>query len=480
MRKGGGTPAARGCGASARMWGVGLGLALAVVGVLTASAPFHFRDGYRSLAAVDATATTALVDPRGTGTVRLPYAPAELALDPSGRIILLATVAGVAAYTVSGDRTVPLEDWRLAQVPANGVAWLAGGQGIGIATPSAVAVYGLVAAGGRSRVERLAEARVPGAVGLAAGPATVPFSVLVATGSGVGLYGVQGQTLHRLPGAPAAPGGVWGIASTVDGAVAATWGPAGVAVWLWDGGGYRRASGWDPPSSAATDGPVAGVAFFPRGRGYWVLGRWGVLRAYAFGPDGVVPLPALSVSLPAKGAPPITATAGWGADGVAVLFPDGWSALAATPGAAPTQEAAWSLSGSRLAVYQPRAVLQGVPLTVDHPVQALRAEDADCPGGGAPCAEPAQVPAGTGVRYALSAAGCQGWVQAQAAENVSVPAGTRVCYRLELTTRDPRVTPVVDVTNLYELALHRAAVEVGSLLCLPGACPGGRSAAPTA
>jgi hypothetical protein len=142
----------------------------------------------------------------------------------------------------------------------------------------------------------------------------------------------------------------------------------------------------------------------------------------------------------------------------------------ASTGSAPAVQPDWSLAGLHLAVYRLRGVLAGIPLSVGHAVAALRAEDADCPRGGAACGDTASVPPGTAVRYDMSANGCGEWVTAAPFENVAVPPGDRVCYRLTLTTRDPTETPVVGVTNLYELAQRRTSANLASLLCLTRVC----------
>lgn len=446
-------------------------LALAVASLMATAWPFAFRDPYRSLAAVNRASTTALVDPRGSGTVRLPYLPAQLAMDPAGRIVLLATAGGLGAYVVSGGHPQPVPGWRLGTVAATGVAWLDGGRALAVATSGTVAVYGLVAELGRRRVARLAEAAVVGREGIAPGPPGIPLGVLIANPSGAGLYGVEGRALRLLDGGPADLTGNRGVASDNGGRRIATWGRSGVQLWAWNGGRYVRTPAWDPPDRARTDGPVIGVAFFPHGDGYWVLGAWGVLRAYGFGRGRATELVGLSFALPVSAPPPVAVATAWGPDGVAVLEPRGWQTFGVAAGGGPVPVPAWSLGALRLAIFQPRAVLTSVPLPVAHTVNELRAEDANCPGARAPCRERAHLPPGTGVRYGLSARGCRAWVPAAAATNVVVPPGARVCYRLVLTTSAPTRTPVVDVTNVYELVRRRTRAALPSLLCRVGACP---------
>jgi hypothetical protein len=136
------------------------------------------------------------------------------------------------------------------------------------------------------------------------------------------------------------------------------------------------------------------------------------------------------------------------------------------------QDSIRSLAGQRWAAYAPRAVLESVALPVGHPVTQLRVEDADCAAGQSPpnCTAMATVPAGTSVGYRVSTDGCRTWTATPVFTNVTAPSGSSICYQITLTTSDPAVTPVVDVTNLYEIAQQKVSGNVASLLCTGSSC----------
>ncbi len=105
-------------------------------------------------------------------------------------------------------------------------------------------------------------------------------------------------------------------------------------------------------------------------------------------------------------------------------------------------------------MYEPAAVLQSTVLPVGHTVDEVRVENADCAAGKTPpaCTGLPTLPPGTAVSYAVSTDGCRTWTPVPLFANVAVSPGDRVCYRRTLATSNGAVTPVVDVTNVYEIA----------------------------
>ncbi len=451
----------------------------ASAGTVKAQNPWWFQDPYTDTSSVNMAATTAEVDTAGTGTVQLPYGPAQVAFDPTGTYALVATPGGVTAWVFDGQAVLPVSQWALGSLAgATGVAWLLGGDAFGVSTGSQVAVYGLSAASGGDDAVLAATTRFSGAIGLAPGPSALPSAVLVATDSGATLLEAQGGSLVAVGSGIAAGTGNRGVAATSDGAVAATWRARAVQLWAWTGSAYAPAGRWDPPAPPATDGPVAGVAFAPQssaqGGAFWVLTSGGQLLAYAYGPAGLSALPGLSLSLSTSPALPVGLAAGWGPNAVAVLYPSGWRYEDIGGAGTFGPDAARGLAGQAWPLYAPSAVLQSVILPVGHSVDMLRVEDADCAAGQTPpsCSDLAQVPAGTSVAYQLSTDDCNTWTDAPVFTNVTVPAGSSVCYRLTLSTTDPIQTPVIDVTNLYEIAAVTTKESPGgpALLCLGAGC----------
>lgn len=469
-------PGRQGVGCRGRVALAAAGLVLAALlptgalaGVRTPSTnPLWLRDRYRTLAGVDLLHSTALLDP-AAGSVRLPYAPTQLALDPAGGYALLATEAGVDAFVREGASVVPIPGWRLGGLPATGVSWLADGRAFAVSTTGALGIYGLDGTEGEHQAIRLAQVPVAGVLALAPGPADLPMAVLAAGTGGATLWAVQGTQLVPLGGGPHGLVGNLGVAATPDGRLVATWQAEAVELWVWDGSRYLPAPEWDPPPPALARGPIAAVLPFSRGGGYVILTRDGSLSVYALGVYGLQALPALAGSVAATPDPPITAAAGWGQDGVAVVYPTGWTFVSLRT-RAPDQTR--SLGGQHWAVYQARAVLQGLPVLVDHAVREIRAEDADCAADQTlgECSHRPVLPVGTSVQYALSAHGCGAWVRARPFENIVLAPGSAVCYRLRLATSDPTRSPEVSVTNLYEVAERLGARGLQSWLCLPATC----------
>ena len=431
--------------------------------------PYWFQEDYRTTAAVNLAASTAVVNTATPGTVQLPYAPLQAAFDPSGTYALVATEGGVDAYVFDGQGVLPVTTWSLGSLSATGVAWVDGGDAFAISTASQVVVYGLNQQGTAVLAAQTAAA---GVIGLAPGPAALPSAVLAATSGGAQVYEAQGASLVPVSGGPGGLTGNLGVVATTGGSVAATWQQEAVQLWTWDGAAFLRAVAWDPPIPPGADGPVVGVAFFPQGGGYWVLTQQGQLLAYAYGPAGLSALSGWSLSVQVSPDVPVTVASGWGPAAAAVVYPMGWDYEDLVTGNTFGQDSIRSLAGQRWAAYAPRAVLESVALPVGHPVTQLRVEDADCAAGQSPpnCTAMATVPAGTSVGYRVSTDGCRTWTATPVFTNVTAPSGSSICYQITLTTSDPAVTPVVDVTNLYEIAQQKVSGNVASLLCTGSSC----------
>ncbi len=205
-----------------------------------------------------------------------------------------------------------------------------------------------------------------------------------------------------------------------------------------------------------------------------MLTAQGQLLAYAYVPAGLSALPGFSLSVPADPNPPAGLAPGWAADSVGVLYPSGWAYEDLGTGNTLAQDAVRSLTGQTWAVYQGNAVLQSVVLPVGHAVDDVRVEDANCAAGKVPpnCTGRATLPhrhlgrLPGEHRWLPHLDGCAGLHQRLR------PAGTSLCCRLARATTDPTVTPVVDVTNLYEIAERTTVESPGgpAVLCLGSGC----------
>lgn len=426
--------------------------------------PLWIHDGYRDGASIQSQGTSALVNTAGTGTVQLPYAPLQAAFQPGGTYALVATEGGIDAYAFDGEGVLPLPHWNLAAQAATGAAWLAGGNAFAISSTSQVVVYGIAPDG---TAVMGAETAAAGVIGLAPGPGAA--AVLVATARGVQVYRAEGRAL--VPSGTQVTGVAQnlGVAATADGSVMATWQRHGVEIWTWDGAAYQPAPAWNPPMPG---GMMVGLAFFPQGGGYWLLSRQGQLAAYAYGSDGLTLLAAWSLSVPVTPWAPVALATGWSTAAAVVVYPDGWVYRAPVAGGGLGTRARRGLQGQAWAVYVPRATLLSVAVPAGHAVHELRVEDANCAAGDVPpgCAGLPELPMGTTVQYQVSTDGCQTWTPAPVYRNVVVPRGSQVCYQLTLRTTDPLRTPVVDVTNVYEIAAQRSSGQVAALLCSGQGC----------
>lgn len=453
----------------------GLALIVAMVSVLPQARagvlhadPYWFQDTYRTSQWVQVRATTAS-GVGDDGGVRLAPAPLALAMQPHGRVVLAATTDGVQAFVSSPAGMQSLVGWHLTAPGVRGVAWLHGGGSFALATSQQIAVYGETSAVGAHPVVRVATADMGGVRGLAAGPATLGAAVLAATDQSVVLLDSAGTGLQVLSGGVRGLAGNLGVASNGDGSVIATWTAQAVQLWVWDGVRYVAAPLWDPPLHP--DGRVVGVALARRSRVYWVLTARRVAQAYAYGTAGAFPLAGLSIVVPPGRFGPRAISTGWTATGVAIASPDGWR-YAAAVGTGMAWESRLGLSGERWPAYRKQSTVESTILPLGHAVTQLRVEDANCTALGV-CQDGPQLPAGTALAYRVATEGCTSWNAAEVAANFTLPLVARdVCYRLRLSTVNPRRTPVVHVTNIYEIALVSDQSRVAALLCALAGCGG--------
>ena len=64
----------------------------------------------------------------------------------------------------------------------------------------------------------------------------------------------------------------------------------------------------------------------------------------------------------------------------------------------------------------------------------------------------AAMPTGTSVGYQVSTDGGAAWTATSPLQPTAVPAGSALVYRAALGTSDQGQTPVLDTTDLYEIA----------------------------
>lgn len=430
-----------------------LGLAgRAASGVLNA-APWWFEDDYTSLAYVDEAVTTAVVDTSGTGTVRLPTVPAGLAFDPASSVGLIATRSGVQGWAFDGSAMVRAQPYDVPGTGYVGVAWIgSAGNWIAVATPSQVSLY----AWSGSAWTAVGDLAVAGVNSVAAGAPVsgAAASLLVGTPTGFEVVDYRDGSLVADAGAGVAGmQASGGIASSPGGSLVAVWCGPRLSVYGWDGSAYRQTPTWEIPSGSQA---ILAVAWFRDGNGYWVLTADGSLTAYGFNGSFVVRLADLSTTVTL---PVLALATGWRQGDVATLVGTGWDYEDGTPIAA---DAARSVGGLTLPLYRPAAQLQSTVLAASHDVTQLQI-DAAVP----------SLPPGTAVAYQVSTDGGSTWndlppcidppdPQADcAADNEAVPGGNQVVYRLELTTADPAATPVVDTTDLYEIATRTQTLANG-------------------
>ncbi len=432
-----------------------LGLALAAraaSGVVSAD-PWWFQDDYTSLTYVDPAGTTAAVDTAGTGTVSLPLRPAAVALDPAAAVGLIATAAGVQGWSFDGAAMVSSPRFDVGGTGYVGAAWLgAAGNLLAVATAGRLTLQAWNGSGWVA----VASLALTGATSVAEGAPVAggAASILVGTPTGFAVADYRGGALTLDPGAGIGGlQGVSGIASAPGGALVAAWHGSTLGVYGWDGSRYRETPTWEIPAGSQ---PILAVAWFRGGNGYWVLTADGSLTAYGFNGDFVVALPRLSTTL----SQPVAALGtGWRQGQVAALVGSGWTYY---DGAVIGPDPARSVGGLSLPLYQGSAELSSTVLSAGHAIDEIQV-DAAVP----------QLPAGTGIAYQVSTDGGSTWTAVTPCvnptnpladcgpDNTAVPAGSEVAYRLLLSTSDPSVTPVVDSTDLYEIATETQARSGG-------------------
>ncbi len=405
--------------------------------------PYWFQDGYHTTQYVSPSATSAIVNTAGTGTVYLPplsadalaFAPAYVGAD----ILEVATASGVRGWGFDGAAMVrePFLDVPVSQ-PA-GVAFLgqapSGKAALGVrlavggvsGSASGVGIYGW---NGATWAHVLSVSTPPGLVGVAAG---ADGGVLAATSYAVTLYGPTGTSEATITGLA----GVRGVASAANGSLVAVWTAASASFYGWDGHAYKALSSWN--AAAPGGGTLIGVALFRGGNGYWLTTP---TQTVAYGWDG-----AAMTSLPQWGitAMPgnvVAASTGW-ADtpgGLALLSASGVRYMEAPAGTESTSTAR-SITGQSWPVFAPTAQLQSVTLPVGHTVTEVKMVDSM-----------AALPGSATIDYAVSTDGGGTWTTTPPLQPTDVPAGSQLVYRALLGTSNQTQTPVLDATNLYEIA----------------------------
>ena len=429
-------------------------VAVAVASLIAASAavraagvknanPYWFQDGYHTTQYVSPSATSAIVDTAGTGTVYLPplsadamaYAPAYVGAD----ILEVATANGVRGWGFDGAAMVrePFLDVPVSQ-PA-GVAFLgqaASGQAAlgvrlavgGVSGPaSGVGIYGW---NGATWAHVLSVSTPPGLVGVAAG---ADGGVLAATSYGMTLYGPTGTSEATIAGLA----GVRGVASAANGSLVAVWTAATASFYAWDGHAYRALSSLD--AAAPGGGTLIGVAPFRGGNGYWLITP---TQAVAYGWDGAAMTWLPQWGMTTMPANVVAAATGW-ADtpgGLALLSASGVRYMAA-PAGTESASAARRITGQSWPVFAPTAQLQSTLLSIGHNVTEVKMVDSM-----------AALPGSATIDYAVSTDGGGTWTTTPPLQPTDVPAGSQLMYRALLGTSNQAQTPVLDATNLYEIA----------------------------
>ncbi len=423
---------------------IALAVATRAAGGVRSANPWWFEDGYTSLEFVDAAGTTAHVRVAGTGTVSLPMLPAGVAFDPAASIVLVASAAGVRAWAFDGVRMVRAPRFDIGGQGYTGVAWIGRvGNLVAAATSGAVILLGWNGSGWTE----VASLATPVTCGVAEGAPVVgdAGTLLVGTGTGFDVVGYRAGTLAVDPGAGVTDlQGVDGIAAAPGGALVAVWHGGDVSVYGWDGRAYRETPTWEIPAASQ---PVEAVAWLRDGDGYWVLTSDGSLTAYGFDGSYVRRLDSLSTTL----TQPVAALGtGWRQGDIAALGPGGLDYEDGTPLSSDPSRSVTNLS---LPLYASSARLLSTVLTVGHDLSEIQIDTAVV-----------DLPPGTGVAYDVSTDGGRTWTSVPpclnaadplrdcAADNTALPPGADLQYRMTLSTANPSVTPVVDGTELLEVA----------------------------
>lgn len=420
-------------------------LCLRASGVIAAgmknASPYWFADSYRTTTYVDPTTTTAVVDTSGTGTVRLPalspdnlaYAPPSLHAD----VLEVGTANGVQGWAWNGQTMLRETFLDVAVTGPTGVAFLgpmpAGqprlGARLAVASSARVTVYGWT---GQQWVQAVS---IPaaGTVGIAAG---AQGGVLAATAGGFALYGPTGVQETQVTGLS----GVVGISSAVGGGIVAVWSATAASFYGWDGSAYQPLPWWSEP--APSGGTLLDVALFHGGAGYWLVTPTQAVAYGWSGPLGLVPLPRWDIASGGLPATAVAASPGWGSGTLAVLHGSGIAYYDPQGGATLTRNSARSIVGQTWPIFRSSAVLQSPVLPgLTHNVDEVKMVDSM-----------AVLPPETALGYQVSTDGGATWTAVPPLTPTTVPSGDQLVYRAILTTTDPSATPVLDTTNLYEIA----------------------------
>ena len=399
--------------------------------------PYWFADSYRTTTFVDLAATTAVVDTSGSGTVRLPaLSPDGLAYAPRwvhADVMEVATASGVLGWGFNGTGLVREPFLDVAVTDPAGVTFLGRGpsgstrQGVRIAVGSASGV-GIYAWNGATWAQTVT---IPatGTLGVAAGAGG---GVLVAGAGGFALYSPAGQLVSSVSGLT----GLAGVSSAEGGSVVAAWTGAGATFYGWTGSSYAPMTGWSEP--VPSGGSLLGVAWFRGGGGFWLVTPTQAV-AYAWNGTVLAPEPGRDTT-----AIPGTAAAvapGWGAGSLAVLHQTGVAYFDPQAGGF-GQDVARSVLGQSWGIFAPSAVLQSSLLPgLTHNIDEVKMVDSM-----------ASMPASTSLTYQVSTDGGQTWTSTPPLTPTKVPAGQQVQYRAVLSTTNATETPVLDATDMYEIA----------------------------
>ena len=414
-----------------------LPLAATAAGVPNAN-PYWFQDSYRTTRYVNLDSTTAIVDTSGSGSAYVPalsadaitYAPAFVGAD----LFEVATATGVQGWGFNGAGMVrePFLDVPLSQ--PRGVAFLgeapAGQPSLGVRLAvGSVSGVGVYAWDGQHWTRSLGISAT-GVIGVAAG---ADGGVLAMTSGGFTLYAPDGQDVAAVSGLA----DLRGIASSAGGSLAAVWTAAGASFYAWNGAAYVPLPSWQEPTPSG--GTLVTVAFFRGGAGFWLVTP---TQAAAYGWNGaaLVPLPGWgSTDMPSS---LVAAATGWARSpgSLALLGPSGVRYMDAPAGVL-AADPARSLTGQAWPVLAPSAVLQSTELVVGHDVSEVKLVDTM-----------AALPAGASLTYEVSTDGGASWTQVAPDVPTDVPAGQALVYRAILQTPDQAETPVLDETQLFEIA----------------------------
>lgn len=400
--------------------------------------PYWFEDSYRTTSYVNLPATSAIVDTAGSGTAYLPplsadaitYAPAYVGAD----IFEVGTATGVQGWGFNGAGLVrePFLDVPVSQ--PSGVSFLGqpppGASSLGVrlavASSNGVGIYAWNGADWGAAVSIPAS----GVIGVAAG---ADGGVLALTAGGFTLYAPDGKQAATVTGLS----GLRGIASAAGGSLAAVWTAEGAAFYAWDGAAYTALPSWQEPTPSG--GTLVSVAFFRGGAGFWLVTP---TQAVAYGWDGTALLPLHGWDSTDTPSTLVAAAPGWEdtPGGLALLSAAGVSYQDAPAGALAADDAR-SLSGQAWAVFAPSAALQSVVLPVGHDMDEVKMVDTM-----------AAMPTGTTLTYNVSTNGGAGWTATPPDTPTDVPSGSQLVYQAVLGTSEQTQTPVLDETQVFEIA----------------------------